>query len=238
MIFSMPCLARRRQPVRVDIVGAGIIGVSTAYELAALGHEVSVLERRGSVAEEASFANAGVIAPGYVKPWAAPGMSLKVLRYLFSRHTPVRLGGPAGLGAAAHLPWMWRWWRACRPAVHTANRAAMYRLAQFSRERLLELTRVLHLDYEQNPGFMVLLRSERELRGVQGSLALLRVLAVAHDVIDAARVRQLEPGLHPETALHAAIHLPQDGAGNCRHFAHLLKAEAQRLARTSASTPK
>jgi D-amino-acid dehydrogenase len=138
----------------------------------------------------------------------------------------VRFGG---LGAAAELPWMWRWWRASRPAVHAANRAAMHRLARFSRERLLELTRSLHLDYEQNPGFMVLLRSERELRAAQGSLALLRELAVTHELVDAARARQLEPGLHPATALHAAIHLPQDGAGNCRHFAHLLKAEAQRL---------
>ena len=215
--------------MRVAIIGAGIVGVSTAYELALQGHEVTVFERRSSVAEEASFANAGVLAPGYVGPWAAPGMTGKVLRHLFSAHAPVRLGG---LNAFAQLPWMWRWWRACRPSVHTANRAAMLRLAQFSRQRLLGLTHDLGLDFEQAPGFMVLMRSERELKAARSGLAVLQEMGVAHEVVDAAHCRRLEPGLHSATPLHAAIHLPQDGVGNCRQFAHLLKAQAQRLGAT------
>ena len=60
--------------MRVAVIGAGIIGVTTAFELAVDGHDVTVFERRSSAAEETSFANAGVIAPGYVTPWAAPGM--------------------------------------------------------------------------------------------------------------------------------------------------------------------
>jgi D-amino-acid dehydrogenase len=210
----------------VAIIGAGIVGVSTAYELALQGHEVTVFERRSSVAEEASFANAGVLAPGYVGPWAAPGMGWKAMRHLLSAHAPVRLGG---LNALAQLPWMWRWWRACRPRVHTANRTAMLRLAQFSRDRLLALTRDLGLEFEQAPGFLVLLRSERDLKAAKAGLAVLHDLGVAHELVDAARCHRLEPGLHTATALHAAIHLPQDGVGNCRHFAHLLKAQAQRL---------
>ncbi|MDO8419491.1 MAG: D-amino acid dehydrogenase [Rubrivivax sp.] len=212
--------------MRVAVVGAGIVGVTTAYELAALGQEVTVFERRGSVAAEASFANAGVVAAGYVAPWAAPGMPWQAVRHLFGRDAPVRFGGP---GAWRHLPWLWQWWRACRPQVHAANRAAMQRLAHFSRERLLELTRTLRLDYDQMPGYLVLLRTPRDLAVAQPGLALLRELGVAHDVVDAARCRLIEPGLNPDTALHAAIHLPQDGVGNCRHFAHLLKAETQRL---------
>ncbi len=221
--------------VRIAIIGAGIIGVASAYEFAAQGSEVTVFERCGSVAAEGSFANAGIVAPGYVAPWAAPGMPWKVLRHLFSRHGPVRFGG---WDALSHLPWMWRWWRACRPQVHAANRVAMQRLAQFSRDRLLELTRTLQLDYELTPGYMVLLRSPRDLDLAQGGLKLLRELGVAFKLVDAARCRQIEPGLNPETRLHAAIHLPQDGAGNCRHFAHLLKAQAQlRGARFRFDTP-
>jgi len=60
--------------MRVAVIGAGIIGITTAWELARDGHEVTVFERRGAAAEESSFANAGVVAPGYVTPWAAPGM--------------------------------------------------------------------------------------------------------------------------------------------------------------------
>lgn len=215
--------------MRVAVVGAGIVGVTTAYELAALGHEVTVFERRASVAAETSFANAGVVAPGYVTPWAAPGMPWKVLSHLLSSDAPVRFGGPAGLGALAQLPWIWRWLRACRPRTHVANRTAMQSLARFSRERMQELTRQLRLEYEQASGYMVLLRTERELKAGQSGLNLLRELGVAHAVIDAERCRQLEPALNPQAQLHAAIHLPQDGVGNCRQFAHLLKAEAQKL---------
>jgi D-amino-acid dehydrogenase len=212
--------------MRIAVVGAGIVGVTTAYELAAEGHEVMVLERRGSVAAETSFANAGVIAPGYVTPWAAPGMPLKVMRQFLGRHAAIRL---AGLSSLRELPWMWRWWRACRPRVYGINRPAMQRLARYSRERLLELTRSLQLDYEQQPGYLVLLRGPRELKQAAAGLALLRDQGVSHELVDAARARQIEPSLHPATALEAAIHLPQDGVGNCRQFAHLIKGEAQRL---------
>ena len=79
--------ARARRPgalgVRIAVIGAGIVGVTSAHELAADGHEVTVYERHAGVASETSFANAGVIAPGYVTPWAAPGMPLKVLRHMF-----------------------------------------------------------------------------------------------------------------------------------------------------------
>ncbi len=212
--------------MRVAIIGAGIVGVSTAYELALLGHEVTVFERRSSVAEEASFANAGVLATGCLGPWAGPGTGWKAMRSLFEGPAALRF---SGLHALSQLPWMWRWWRASRPRVHRANQAALLRLAQFSCERLLGLTRDLGLEFEQAPGFLVLLRSERDLKARKTTLAALQDLGVAHELVDAARCHGLEPGLHRATALHAAIHFPQDGVGNCRHFAHLLKSQAQRL---------
>jgi D-amino-acid dehydrogenase len=212
--------------MRVAVIGAGIIGVTTAYELAADGHEVTVFERRSSVAEETSFANAGVIAPGYVTPWAAPGMPAKVLRYLLSRHAPVRLARPSAPG---QLRWMWRWWRACQPATFQANRARMHRLARFSQQRLAMLTRDLKLDYEQRSGYMVLLREPQDLTLARGSLKMLAELGVSFHLIDAAKARALEPALNPDAKLHAAVHLPQDGVGNCRQFAHLLRGESQRL---------
>ena len=74
--------------MRVAVIGAGIIGVTTAFELAVDNHEVTVFERRAAVAEECSFANAGVVAPGYVTPWAAPGMPGPVPVTLTSRSVP------------------------------------------------------------------------------------------------------------------------------------------------------
>ena len=212
--------------MRVAVIGAGIVGVTTAYELARDGHAVTVFERRASVAEETSFANAGVVAPGYVTPWAAPGMPAKVLRYLLSRHAPVRLARPMARG---QWGWMWRWWRACRAPVHAANRQRLYRLACYSQQRLSQLGQELGLAHEQSRGYLVLLRSARDLAGARGSLGLLAELGVKFHLVDGARARTLEPGLNPETALHAAVHLPDDEVGNCRQFAHLLRAEAQCL---------
>jgi D-amino-acid dehydrogenase len=211
--------------VRIAIIGAGIVGVTSAFELARDGHEVTVYERHAGVASETSFANAGVIAPGYVTPWAAPGMPLKVLRHLFGRHAPVRFGGANVLG---QLPWMWRWWRACRPAVYEANRARMYQLARYSSQRLHMLTDSLGLDYEQARGVLVLLRTSHDLAQAQSALRMLEQLQVNFELLGATQCHRLEPGLNPAMPLQAGISLPQDEVGNCRHFAHLLKAQAQR----------
>lgn len=211
--------------MRVAVIGAGIVGATSAYELARDGHAVTVYERHAGVASETSFANAGVVAPGYVTPWAAPGMPGKVLRHLLERHAPVRIGGADVLG---RIPWLWRWWRACRPAVYQANRSRMYGLARYSRQQLHALTQALGLDYEQARGVLVLLRTPRDLKQVQAGLQVLEALQVNFELLDAAQCRQLEPGLSPAVPLVAGISLPQDEVGNCRQFAQQIKAEAQR----------
>ena len=119
--------------------------------------------------------------------------------------------------------------RACRPAVHQANRTRMHRLAPYTRQRLDHLTDALQLDYERSTGYTVLLRSEDDLRRARGGIKLLSELGVAFELRDGARTREIEPALNPDMPLRAAIHLPHDGVGNCREFALLLKAQAQRL---------
>lgn len=210
--------------MKIAIVGAGIIGVTTAYELAADGHEVTVFERRGAAAEETSFANAGVVAPGYVTPWAAPGMPAKVARFLFSRHAPVRVALPL---SAAEIGWMWKWWRACKPELYLANRARMQRLAFYSRARLHKLTEDLELEYDRSTGYMVMLRTDKDRRMVQPGLQVLRDAGVKFAEIDAAAARTIEPAMNPDTNFLGAIHLPEDEVGNCRQFALLLKTVAQ-----------
>lgn len=212
--------------MKIAVIGAGIVGVTTAYELAADGHQVTVFERRSAVAEETSFANAGVVAPGYVTPWAAPGMPSKVLSYLFSSHAPVRVRMPL---SASEVAWMWRWLRACTLPTYLVNRARLQRLAFYSRTRLHALSNDLHLDYERAEGYMVLLRAEKDHKLVQPSLQVLREAGVGFKELSADEARRIEPGLNPDTGLHAAIHLPNDEVGNCRQFALLIKAEAQRL---------
>jgi len=212
--------------MKIAIVGAGIIGVTTAYELTADGHEVTVFERHGAAALETSFANAGVVAPGYVTPWASPGMTSKVARYLFSRHAPVRVCWPL---AAHELRWMMRWRRACNLETYLANRGRLQRLAFYSRGRLDRLTEDLQLEYDHSTGYLVLLRAEKDRKLVQPGLQVLRDAGVKFQEVDAERARQLEPALNPDTDFLGAVHLPDDEVGNCRQFALLLKNQTQAL---------
>lgn len=211
--------------MRVAVIGAGIIGTTTAHELAADGHEVTVFERRGGVAAEASFANAGLVAPGYVTPWAAPGMPGKVARHLFSRHAPVRWKPSFD---AAQWNWILRWLKACKPEVYQRNRADLYALAQYSRSRLHSLTQSLRLDYERSQGYLVLLRNDEDRALAEPGLAMLRELGVGFRELDAQQCRTVEPALNAAQALQGGIHLPQDEVGNCRQFAHLLRDAAER----------
>lgn len=212
--------------MRVAVVGAGIVGTTTAQELASDGHEVVVFERRGGVAAEASFANAGVVAPGYVTPWAAPGMPGKVVRHLFSRHAPVRWRPSFD---AAQWGWIVRWLRACKPEIYHRNRTQLHALAQYSRTRLHLLTKALKLDYERSEGYLVLLRNDEDRALAEPGLAVLRELGVPYRELDAEHCRSVEPGLNADQALLGGIHLPQDEVGNCRLFAHLLRDAAERL---------
>jgi D-amino-acid dehydrogenase len=212
--------------MKIAVVGAGIIGVTTAYELAQDGHEVTVFERRGAAAEEASFANAGVLAPGYVTPWAAPGMPWKVAKQLFSQHAAVRVGLPL---SGAELAWMWRFWRACKLETYLAHRAALQKLAFYSRERLHAITAKHQLDYDRAEGYMVLLRAAKDAALVQPSLQVLKDAGVPFSEIDEAAARALEPALNPDTHFHGAVHLPQDEVSNCRQFALMLKDIARSL---------
>jgi len=212
--------------MKIAIVGAGIIGVTTAWELACDGHDVTVFERRGAAAEESSFANAGVVAPGYVTPWAAPGMRLKVLRSLLSTHGAIKVRWPL---AARDLRWMAHWQRACRLETYLANRARMQRLAFYSRTRLHEISEARELSYERSDGYLVLLRSKRERKLVQPGLEVLRTAGSVFREIDADEARRIEPALSTDTELAGAIHLPEDEVANCRQFALLLKREAEAL---------
>ena len=212
--------------MKIAVIGAGIIGVTTAYELACDGHEVTVLERRGAVAEEASFANAGLVAPGYVTPWAAPGMPSKVFQHLFSRYAPVKVGLPLSM---RELAWIWAWYRACKLDSYLLNRAHLQRLAFYSRERLHHITADLKLTYERSDGYMVLLRSERDSKGVQPGLQVLRDAGVIFKELKPVEAFTIETALNPDTPFFGAVYLPDDEVGNCRQFALMIKSEAQRI---------
>jgi D-amino-acid dehydrogenase len=207
--------------MRVAIVGAGIVGVTTAHALCEDGHEVTVFERRNTVATECSFSNAGFIAPGYVTPWAAPGMLRKVVGQWFSPHRAVRLMGMPNIALAR---WLWQWRQACAPVRYHANRHAMLALAQLSQQLTQQIAINERIDYERAQGMLVLLRDQADVAQARVGLKLLAEAGVAFKLLDAVACRTVEPALEASTALKAGVYLRDAEVGNCRQFAIGLKA--------------
>ncbi len=208
--------------MHVVVIGAGIIGVTTAHYLHGAGHRVTLIDRRENSAQETSFANAGVIAPGYVTPWASPGMPGKVFRGLMQSTSPVIFRPSFD---AALWRWARAWLRECALERYRANRLRMQRIAFYSREQLHDLRERLGLDYEQHQGYLQLLRTPRDLALARPALDLLEQAGVKHEVVDAERCYAIEPGLARDTPLAAGVWLAEDESGNCALFARRLKAQ-------------
>jgi len=210
--------------MRVVVIGGGVIGVSTAYFLADAGHQVQVIERRGNVAEQASFGNAGIVAPACATPWALPGMPRRFFSSLMKADTPFML--KARLEPALWR-WLGRWVSECELQRFRTNRQRMQRVALYSRGMLQQLREREGLDYEQTAGYMQLFRSDRDLALARPILDLMNETGVAHQALDLAAARAIEPGLAENAPLAGAWHFADDGTGNCALFTKQLKQAAQ-----------
>ena len=139
-------LTNLRSFMKVIVLGGGVIGTSTAYYLAKSGAEVTLLDRQPGPALETSFANAGQVSPGYSTPWAAPGIPLKAIKWMFQKHSPlaIRLDG-----SLFQLQWMARMLRNCSPERYAINKERMMRVAEYSRDCLRDLRVETGIRYEQ-----------------------------------------------------------------------------------------
>ena len=206
--------------MHVLVIGAGIIGVTTAFELRERGFEVTVVDRRPGVAQEASYANAGVISTAYAGPWAQPGMPTKILGYLWRSHSPV-IYRPAL--APAQWRWVAQWLGECRLQRFLVNKQRMQRLAEYSRAVLHELRSRHSIDYEQAQGWLQLFRSEADVARARPSIDLLAQAGTPHRLLSADECRALEPSLVDGTPLAGGLHLPEEETGNCAYFARRIK---------------
>lgn len=211
---------------QIAVIGGGVVGVCTAYFLAEAGHDVAVIERHENVAQEASFANAGIVAPGYATPWAAPGMPKKILSYLLRSEAPVTLKPTMD---RALWSWVRKWLSECELDRYRINRTRMQRVAFYSRDILRQLREHYQLEYERTQGVLQLFRTEKELKLAAPAIDLLTENEVPHQVLDAEGARAIEPALAVDTPLAGGIYLPQDEAGNCPLFAKRLKQIAMSI---------
>src|SRR6185312_8525420 len=212
--------------MHVLVLGSGVIGVSSAWYLARAGFEVTVVDREPGPALETSFANAGQISPGYAAPWAAPGVPLKALKWLFSRHAPLLIR--PGLDPRQYL-WLLQMLRNCTAKRYAINKARMLRLARYSAECLNELADELGIDYEDRKlGTLQLFRTQAQLEDAGGDIAVLYQYGVPYELVDRTGILKVEPAL-AEVAdqFTGALRLPGDQTGDCALFTRLLAERAK-----------
>ncbi|TNC72585.1 D-amino acid dehydrogenase [Rubellimicrobium roseum] len=203
--------------MKIVILGAGVIGVTSAWYLSQAGHEVVVLDRQPAPARETSFANAGEVSPGYSAPWAAPGIPLKAMKWMFQKHAPLVVGLRPDV---AKLSWLARMLANCTPEAYKANKARMVRLAEYSRDCLEGLRSETGIAYdERTQGTLQLFRTEAQVEAAGKDIAVLREGGVAFEVLDAEGCRAAEPGLRAARGpIAGGLRLPGDETGDCFKF--------------------
>ena len=212
--------------MKVIVLGGGVIGISTAHYLAKSGVDVTLLDRQPGAALETSHANAGQVSPGYSTPWAAPGIPLKALKWMFQKHAPLAIRPD---GSWFQLQWMAQMLRNCSPERYAVNKERMVRLAEYSRICLQQLRADLDIQYEQRMGgTLQLFRTQAQVDAVQRDIAVLQENNVPFELLTAAQLPQVEPGLaQAQHRLAGGLRLPLDETGDCYRFTTALAEIAQ-----------
>ena len=214
--------------MQVVVMGSGVVGVTSAYYLAKAGFEVTVVDRQPGPGMETSFANAGQVSPGYSAPWAAPGIPLKGIKWLFQHHAPLSIRPD---GSLWQLQWMAMMLRNCTTERYAVNKSRMVRLAEYSRDCLRELRAETDIHYEQRTqGTLQVFRTQQQLDAASKDIAVLTECGVNFELLDREGCARVEPALDlVKEKLVGGLRLPGDETGDCQLFTTLLADEAKKL---------
>jgi D-amino-acid dehydrogenase len=212
----------------IIVLGAGVIGVTSAYYLAKAGHRVIVIDRQPGPALETSFANAGEISPGYASPWAAPGIPLKALKWMFMKHAPLVVQPKFDLGT---LRWLAKALSNCTADRYAVNKERMLRIADYSRACLAELRAETGINYDQRmQGTLQVFRTQKQIDAMAKDIVVLAKAGVPFGVLDRDGCAAAEPGLNPvRERIAGGLRLPNDETGDCYKFTNVLSDHAESL---------
>ncbi len=214
--------------MRIIILGSGVVGVTSAYYLAQMGHEVTVVDRQAQPALETSFANAGQISPGYSAPWAAPGIPVKAMKWLMSEHSPLAIQPKLD-------PAMWAWVMKllvnCTENRYSVNKERMMRLAEYSRDCFISLRESVGINYEdRQQGTLQLFRKQQQIEASYNDIEVLKSCGVAYEELNIDGCISIEPALaRVKEKFVGGLRLPGDETGDCFQFTQTLAAEAEKL---------
>lgn len=213
--------------MKVIILGAGVIGVTSAWYLNSLGHEVTVVDRQPEPGLETSFANAGQVSPGYSTPWAAPGLPIKAMSWMMQRHSPLVIRKRIDF---AMFRWIEHLLKNCNTHAYDINKGRMLRVAEYSRDCLDALREETGLTYDDRQrGLIQLFRTEKQIDKAHHDMKLLSDSNIPHELLNVNQILEHEPGLsHARDLLKAGLYLPGDQSGDAHIF-------TQRLAKMAAA---
>lgn len=214
--------------MRVLVLGSGVIGVTSAWYLAKAGHEVTVVDREAAPALGTSFANAGQISPGYASPWAAPGVPLKAIKWMFQQHAPLSIRPD---GSLFQLQWMWQMLMNCNAHSYAVNKERMVRLAEYSRDCIRALRADTGIAYEgRQQGTLQVFRTEAQLEDAAKDIAVLEEAGVPYQLLSREELALSEPALVAAgDKLTGGLRLPNDETGDCQLFTQRLAGMAEGL---------
>jgi D-amino-acid dehydrogenase len=214
--------------VKVLVIGAGVVGVTTAYYLAKSGHEVTVVEKESEAATLASAGNAGLIAVGHSFGWASPSAPKELLRSLMVEDTALRINPLKAPGMAG---WGLKFLRECTAERAVKNTLIKLRLAQYSQRMLDEIAADEHIEYDDiHEGILYIYRDPKRFEtGIQ-KMKLVQEHGQKQKVLDADGVAEVEPVLAPvKHKLAGAIYGVTDSSGDSVKFTRALQAVCERL---------
>lgn len=213
--------------MKILVLGAGVIGVTSAYMLARAGHEVTVVDRQHEPAAETSHANGGLIHVSLVEPWNEPGIARKALSWLGRDDSPVMIR-PAALPGLAR--WGLAFLRNSTSERHRRHALVNLKLTIHSAALLKQVRVESGIAYDHaERGLLRVFRGRATLDKARAFADVVAPHGVVHRVLDVPQVLDLEPALEPVgEQLVGAIHFPDDESGDAGLFTRELAGVAER----------
>ncbi len=211
--------------MKVVVLGAGVVGTTSAWYLAQAGHQVTVIDRQPVAGNETSFANGGQISVSHAEPWANPHVLHRLVRWLGREDAPLLWRWRAD---QAQLAWGLRFLVECLPGRTRRNIGAILAMAYYSRGRLQALRRELRLEYDQlERGILHFYTDRQEFAGAVEAAELMRQFGLDRDTVDVEKCLKIEPALAAaRSLLVGGDYTRSDESGDAHKFTRALAEQA------------
>lgn len=214
--------------MKIIVMGAGIVGVATAWYLREAGHNVIVVDQEDGEALGTSFANAGQLSYGYTTPWAAPNIPFKVMKWLFKKHSCLVLRPD---WSVHQIKWLWQMLQNCNENAYVQNKNRMVRISEYNRFLMAQMAKAGTIDFEgRQLGTLQLFRTQKQIDAATDDMKVLQDYGIPFELLDAQSCLQYEPALanaKDQGILMGGLHLPNDATGDCHLFTNALATQCE-----------